>query len=706
MGCCNSRHAKVGANILWVSGKLADPVEKLHADDLESQRNKLSKRLQVLRQKERLRASGVPDLDPPYPLEHLLVKMDAKALDDLLVAACEKPLIADSDPFTQLLYKQLVNAGETSSIIDKSVAAGVSEGAKNDVEVHEDGDQYPKGPLEKQKLLSYNLPIASEDTEKGGIWDSTMRFLQDELASWLLGDQLPLYDEFNPRFFSSNEEAGVYFWATMQDYMPRVSDMANPYNLALMVEGDISVLVFEGMGQWYLKGVTNGEWPDREASAACTPPEGSAYVLDLSHMAEYKVREAYVTYGACVFFNEQREPLGIWREATKTLVLPPTGDTDVDGTSAWRFALWHFKVSLYIFSFGPSHLVSCHWIVSNTLVTSMREQLEPMHPLRTLTWPFCFRAITINHAAVVKLAKAGGGLERVGAMKGEENQRWIADLTKRWRYESFEERMTSSGMSEEQLATLPMVQDGRKMISYLKETINALLALEYTGGESADDDDAILEAFAPFMEKDGAQPAFATHPVVAEKSVQALGREDLLTYLKAKDRKPVTDDKQACAFWATANTAAMIDHPLNLPPLSRATLCDYLVHAIFHATCVHELIGNILMDVTVPTHTAGRCLPEKFFGPDRVPQASVQDWMRMIATTAATTTLPVPKLLTEMRRLAERHTGKGEWAAARILDAFANNLDIFAKDLERLNDERKHPFGVFHPRRLEVSVSL
>ena len=78
----------------------------------------------------------------------------------------------------------------------------------------------------------------------------------------------------------------------------------------------------------------------------------------------------------------------------------------------------------------------------------------------------------------------------------------------------------------------------------------------------------------------------------------------------------------------------------------------------------------------------------------------------MIATTAATTTLPVPKLLTEMPRLAERHTGKGEWAAARILDAFANNLDIFAKDLERLNDERKHPFGVFHPRRLEVSVSL
>ena len=49
MGCCNSRHAKVGANILWVSGKLADPVEKLHADNLESQRHKLSKRLKVLR---------------------------------------------------------------------------------------------------------------------------------------------------------------------------------------------------------------------------------------------------------------------------------------------------------------------------------------------------------------------------------------------------------------------------------------------------------------------------------------------------------------------------------------------------------------------------------------------------------------------------------------------------------------------------------
>ena len=68
--------------------------------------------------------------------------------------------------------------------------------------------------------------------------------------------------------------------------MPRVSDMANPYNLALMVEGDVSVLVFEGMGQWYLKGVTNGEWLEREASAACTPPEGSAYVLDFTWRAK------------------------------------------------------------------------------------------------------------------------------------------------------------------------------------------------------------------------------------------------------------------------------------------------------------------------------------------------------------------------------------------------------------------------------------
>ena len=89
----------------------------------------------------------------------------------------------------------------------------------------------------------------------------------------------------------------------------------------------------------------------------------------------------------------------------------------------------------------------------------------------------------------------------------------------------------------------------------------------------------------------------------------------------------------------------MIDH-LNLPPLSRDTLCDYLVHAI--ATCVHELIGNILID---GAH-ACRPLPAREVL-DRVPQASVQDWI-MIATTAATTTLPVPKLLTEMRRLAER----------------------------------------------------
>ena len=71
----------------------------------------------------------------------------------------------------------------------------------------------------------------------------------------------------------------------------------------------------------------------------------------------------------------------------------------------------------------------------------------------------------------------------------------------------------------------------------------------------------------------------------------------------------------------------------------------------------------------------------------------------MVATTAATTTLPVPKLVPEMRRLAERHSEAGDWAAARIFGAFANNLDIFANDISKLNADPhtprgRNPFGV------------
>merc|ERR1711924_582096 len=91
-------------------------------------------------------------------------------------------------------------------------------------------------------------------------------------------------------------------------------------------------------------------------------------------------------------------------------------------------------------------------------------------------------------------------------------------------------------------------------------------------------------------------------------------------------------------------TAACGDaNPLALPPLSRSALRDYLSWSVFHVTAVHELLGNILLDVSVPTTVSTRIRPMSFFdgtgadGVVRPPQATVtrpRDAQRGVAAAA------------------------------------------------------------------------
>ena len=71
----------------------------------------------------------------------------------------------------------------------------------------------------------------------------------------------------------------------------------------------------------------------------------------------------------------------------------------------WRFAEFMFMSTLGVFSFAFSHLAFCHWIVSNSLVTAIRENLSPQHPVRRVMYPFVHRAIMINHAAITRVSK-------------------------------------------------------------------------------------------------------------------------------------------------------------------------------------------------------------------------------------------------------------------------------------------------------------
>ena len=167
--------------------------------------------------------------------------------------------------------------------------------------------------------------------------------------------------------------------------MPRPSDVAY-FNRELVLEGDVAAIAFSGLGQWLLKGIAAGEWPGREASAACRVPPTAAYAIDTSAMADYAVRPNYERYGAAIFFDSERRPVGVWIEADGQLVAPPTEGESGGGerAEAWGYALWRAKVSMYHLCFAPLHLINCHWIVSNSLCIAVREQLDPSHAVRRL----------------------------------------------------------------------------------------------------------------------------------------------------------------------------------------------------------------------------------------------------------------------------------------------------------------------------------
>ena len=835
---------------------------------------------------------GGPSRGVPPPLGFFDKELMSRNLKEAIRLACEKPKIADLDPLTKILYRQMKQTGK---IVAKNVDHSKVIAFADNVPVPQDSAQdYPRRQLEKLHSTGFVLPAANEEKNEGAVKD-TVDWITTKLSLWLLDERLPLFDEGDdPKFFDSDMEAAIFFSACMIPHLPRAADIS-ALNYEINLAGSVSAIAFHGIGQWFLKRVFTEEeaagkltWADREASAACPVPEGAEYVIDCCALAQYEVRPGFERYGAAIFFDVNGMPLAVWVPEEVVgggqLVAPPerltrsagaftandympTPPAATDAKADWEFAVWRLKCSIYYLSFACTHLVVTHWIVSNSLSTSLRENLEPGHPLRKLMWPFTHGVIAINAAAIVKLASEQGAVVRFTAFEPGEAQRHMQDVARAWKYESFLEtvarrlaprpgqrRDRAPGEPEQQeqkgqeeaeeqgqgwvrppprpfvLSTPneswdvpglyptveecfppwrsdendrlrswdarpnsaqyivhPMVQDAQLLLNRLTSFITCMLDLSFRPGP----EDEPFEKACDRLEDDwmGMQQRIRTRCATEDQAgfehsdlepidtgrkaarrwleeyLQSRGRRHTVWESAAfdvpfwkeedaeKNRKEgskvveatkedvrplVTEDPQVVDFWAGAQTTAVgpgKPQVLKLPPLSRDALRDYFVHAIFYSTAVHEILGNILLDVSVPTTVSTRILPQKWFGKTRPPQATIQEWFRISCTCAATTTLPKPKLLPEMERQAAafRAAAASSSDAGAVADAntSADILESFARDLGTISDMivRDHhmgnggefyernsiparrgkvhaSFGQFDPRRLEVSVSL
>jgi len=592
-----------------------------------------------------------------WPPDFVLENVSAMELRAMLHRAVANPKTnGQLDPFTALMYN-----------LQKDNAWSPEQDQISPV-------NWKKHELEYDTHGIFRIPCAHEcpqygpHTQTGKMLKS---LLVDPFKSGIL-DRMAIYDPsldpsgHQPCFWDSEEECALYFYALFRPYYPPTIESIGTLNLRKQVDCDITAHVFSSWGQYYIKAIEgNGKsatWPGRAAGEKCVPPPGSVCVVDVSHLARLGVRPDYEPYGDAAFFDAQRLPLGYWSEWDGRLVTEKSSED-------WQWAEWRFKNSLFYESFAVSHITDVHWIVSNTLVTAALQGLEAAHPLQRFIAPFIHGTVTINRAAVVKLAGRKGVLVRQGGCTPEGCVEHLHNLAMEFNYQIFGDFLASKGKFPAGfLESLPMVQDGKMIWGLYSNFVRKFLAMHYRD----------------------------------DKSSQA-GRA-------------VGEDPEIVSFWALADRACFgTTRSFGLPELTFSALADYLTYSFFWATAIHALRGGPLLDMMMVHGLGGHIMKRQLFIKyNKNPQLTVQCYFRnmgtLISTIQATPRTPdlIPSMYEAANFYADAKAPYGEnKAMADLYTQFARDLEAAAAEIDKSNLKRGDlAFGAFNPKVFRCSVSL
>lgn len=601
-----------------------------------------------------------------FAADEVLEALKDGQLQEIFRRITECPKVQDLDPYCVALYLNFLKLTSEHSKDPKMVECTIKLTEKATLS----STPYTMG--------GFRIPEAQEDEDFGGqgFVGAMMAEVTEDVIEFITGDVMQNYDAEKPVFCETLAEAAVVFHVLVRQYMPSEKALG-PYHRPLHLDGDLTALCFGGFAQWYLQGIHDGGWSNREAGPQCVVPPGAQVVVDVCGLAAQEVRPGFERLGAACFFDANRKPLGIWIENPPKMVWAVGKDEQATDVAAeeWAFAAFAFRSSLFFGSYGVNHLVWCHWIVSNSLVTAAREHLGAEHPLRRLVKPFTFGSISINRSAMVRLTPKGGAGERASAWPVEALHQAIDQCSRSFRYQSFEDFLRAKELPGQVLDKLPLAQDGRRLWEGFQSFVAAFLA--------------------------GHWP-----------TQDLLGREpEVQSVCAGVATDPLERDPEIQSFWVGVD-GARAGLSYGLPALSRAALTDYLTHAIFFSTAVHELMGNFVHYTTTPNVMSFRIHKREYFGATakgRLPQASQRDFLTNVSICAATQ-LKMPQLTATVRRMAVAWGDPEEWGdhppSVKAFKDFAENLESIAKAIDEDNKVREHPFVSFNPRNLEVSVSL
>ena len=218
----------------------------------------------------------------------------------------------------------------------------------------------------------------------------------------------------------------------------------------------MSLMAFQGLGSHRLERVDD----DPEAT----------YIVDLSWMVAFPVREGFERYGACAFFDDNRQIVRVYTAHNDT--------THYRSDASWETAKWCWRTSLFVGVTIADHLGSVHYLTSNLLVTATREQLPPEHPFRRLLTPFIYGTVDVNRDAYVLLSPKQGLAHRTFAFTYDGMVRCLLKGVESVRLQTFPEALVNAGM-DSLGDEFPYATDGLALYDILEQYVRDYLAIYY-----------------------------------------------------------------------------------------------------------------------------------------------------------------------------------------------------------------------------------
>jgi hypothetical protein len=364
------------------------------------------------------------------------------------------------------------------------------------------------------------IPIEDEDWPDRTLAEKAIHLLfrspfyplQDEAARWDGGDDAvrALRDELGARAIPAMNVT----WPDL------TSDAAQ------------SDLAFAGLAALHLARLNDDD--------AARDPDGARFVVDVRWLGDYEVRDGFERLGAAAWFDETRRLVRVsWCHGAR--------DVRVRDAS-WEHVKYAWRASVFVAITVTDHLWGLHLRTGNEMVTALREQLSPEHPIRLLLKPFTYRTISVAHRAANTLVVERGLPHRGFSLTYDAFKRLLVHGSPLARLETFPDLLAARGVAD--LADFPWGDDGRALWAIIHRYVGANVGLHYP-------DDAAL---------------------AADVELQSLWR--------ALD--PIR----------SAKTSARLVH--------RSELVDLAASFVFYVTGLHEHVGSLCEYLLDPRSMGGR----------------------------------------------------------------------------------------------------